>query len=238
MSTSTKGKIYLIPSFLGEHAETLEVLPQKVSTVINQLDEYIVENEKSARHFLKKAGLQRPLPEIILHPLNQHTDPAVIGSYLRNLHNGSSIGVISDAGCPGVADPGAEVVQLAHEQGIDVIPLVGPSSILLGLMASGFNGQQFTFHGYLPKERPDRIKKLKELEKLAQKNHTQLFIETPYRNMHLFDDILQHCDAQLKLCVACDITQPTEFIKTKPLHAWKKQVPELNKKPCLFLLGR
>ena len=231
-----KGTLYLIPTTLGDTAETADVIPVKVSAVINQIDEYIVENEKSARHYLKKAGLQKPLQEIILHPLNRHTAAQDISGYLKSISDGKNIGVISEAGCPGVADPGAEVVAIAHERNIRVIPLVGPSSILLSLMASGFNGQSFTFHGYLPKERSERIKKLKELEKAAQKKQTQLFIETPYRNMHLLEDILHTCEGNTLLCIACDITLPSEFIKTKRIAEWKKQLPDINKKPAIFLI--
>ncbi|HSH68041.1 MAG TPA: SAM-dependent methyltransferase, partial [Bacteroidia bacterium] len=187
-------------------------------------------------HYLKKAGLQRPLQDIILHPLNQHTPSQEISGYLKALSEGKNIGVISEAGCPGVADPGAEVVAIAHERHIRVIPLVGPSSILLALMASGFNGQSFTFHGYLPKERSERIKKLKELEKATQKGQTQLFIETPYRNTHLLDDILQTCESTTLLCIACDITLPTEFIKTRRIAEWKKHIPDIHKKPTIFLV--
>jgi 16S rRNA (cytidine1402-2'-O)-methyltransferase len=235
---STSGILYLIPTTLGDTAETADVLPIKVNAVINTIDEYIVENEKSARHYLKKMGIQKPLPEIVLHPLNQHTPPTDISGYLKNLKAGKNIGVISEAGCPGVADPGAEVVRLAHEQNIKVVPLVGPSSILLALMASGFNGQSFCFHGYLPKERPDRIKKIKELERMAQKGQTQLFIETPYRNMHLLEDLLANCDSRIRLCIACDVTLPSEFIKTKMIADWKKNVPDLNKRPAIFLMHK
>ncbi len=231
-----KGILYLIPTTLGEPTETADVLPIKINSIINQIDEYIVENEKSARHYLKKMGLQKPLQEIILHPLNQHTPAQEISGYLTALSQGKNIGVISEAGCPGIADPGAEVVAIAHERGIQVVPLVGPSSITLALMASGFNGQSFTFHGYLPKERGERIKKLKELEKAAQKKQTQLFIETPYRNMHLLEDILSSCEGNTRLCIACDITLPSEFIKTKRIAEWKKQVPEIAKKPTIFLI--
>lgn len=231
-----QGILYLIPTTLGDTAETADVIPLKINTIINQIDEYIVENEKSARHYLKKIGIKKPLQEIILHPLNQHTAPQEIAGYLKSIAEGKNIGIISEAGCPGVADPGAEVVAIAHTRNITVVPLVGPSSILLSLMASGFNGQHFTFHGYLPKERPDRIKKLKELEKAAQKQQTQLFIETPYRNMHLLEDIIGSCDGTTKLCIACDITLPTEFIKTKRIAEWKKQLPDINKKPTIFLI--
>jgi 16S rRNA (cytidine1402-2'-O)-methyltransferase len=233
-----QGTLYLIPTTLGDTAETADVIPVKINTIINQIDEYIVENEKSARHYLKKVGIKKPLQEIILHPLNQHTPPQEISGYLKSIAEGKNIGIISEAGCPGVADPGAEVVAIAHTRNIKVVPLVGPSSILLSLMASGFNGQSFTFHGYLPKERPDRIKKLKELEKAAQKQQTQLFIETPYRNVHLLEDILGTCDGTTKLCIACDITLPTEFIKTKRMTEWKKELPEINKKPTIFLISK
>jgi 16S rRNA (cytidine1402-2'-O)-methyltransferase len=235
----TKGILYLIPTTLGETAETADVLPLKVNAVINSVDEYIVENEKSARHYLKKMGIKKPLQEIVLHPLNQHTQPHEISSYLNSIAEGKNIGVISEAGCPGVADPGADVVKLAHEKNIRVIPLVGPSSILLSLMASGFNGQSFAFNGYLPKERGDRIKKIKDIEFLAiKKNQTQLFIETPYRNMHLLEDLLGTCDGNTKLCIACDVTLSTEYIKTKTIAAWKKQLPDLSKRPTIFLINR
>jgi 16S rRNA (cytidine1402-2'-O)-methyltransferase len=210
-----------------------------VNNIINTIDEYIVENEKTARHYLKKMGIKKPLQEIILHPLNQHTEPRAISSYLNSIALGKNIGIISEAGCPGVADPGAEVVKLAHEKNITVIPLVGPSSILLSLMASGFNGQNFAFNGYLPKERSERIKKIKDLEFLAlKKNQTQMFIETPYRNMHLLEDLLSGCDGNTKLCIACDVTLTTEFIKTKTIAAWKKQVPDINKRPTIFLINK
>lgn len=233
-----QGTLYLIPTTLGETAETADVLPMKINAVINLIDEYIVENEKSARQYLKKMGIKKPLQEIILHPLNQHTVAQEISGYLDNIANGKNIGIISEAGCPGIADPGAEVVALAHERNVPVVPLVGPSSILLALMASGFNGQSFTFHGYLPKERHERIKKLKELEKAAQRKQTQLFIETPYRNMHLLEDLVNSCDGNTRLCIACDITLPTEFIKTKRMAEWKKQLPDIHKKPTIFLIYR
>lgn len=234
---ATKGTLYLIPTLLGDTAETADVIPVKVNQVINTIDEYIVENEKSARHYLKKMGIQKPLQEIVLHLLNQHTDSAVVSGYLKAIEQGKNVGIISEAGCPGVADPGAEVVKIAHQRNITVCPLVGPSSILLALMASGFNGQSFAFNGYLPKERNERIKKLKELEKLVyQRNQTQLFIETPYRNAHLLGDIVAVCDSKTLLCIACDITLPTEFIKTKTVAEWKKFLPDISKRPAIFLI--
>lgn len=237
MEQPNKGTLYLIPTTLGDTAETADVIPIKVRAIINQIDEYIVENEKSARHYLKKMGIQKPLQEIILHPLNEHTPAQNIAGYLKSITEGKNMGIISEAGCPGVADPGAEVVAIAHKRNIQVIPLVGPSSILLALMASGFNGQSFTFHGYLPKERTERIKKIKELEKAAQKGQTQLFIETPYRNLHLLEDLLGSCSGTSLLCIACDITLPTEFIRTKSVNDWKKQLPDIHKKPAIFAMG-
>ena len=234
-----KGKLFLIPTTLGDTAETSDVIPQKINEVINTIDEYIVENEKTARRYLKKMGIKKSLQEIILHPLNQHTKDIEIASYLNSIVDGKNIGIISEAGCPGVADPGSEVVKLAHRKNIKVIPLVGPSSILLSLMGSGFNGQNFTFNGYLPKERGERISKIKELERIVQqKNQTQLFIETPYRNAHLLEDIVATCENKTMLCIACDLTLPTEFIFTKSIFEWKKNLPDINKRPSVFLLGK
>ncbi len=234
-----KGKLYLIPTTLGDACETVDVIPVKVNQIINSIDEYIVENEKSARNYLKRAGIKKSLSEIILHPLNHHTDPNEIVNYLNSIETGKNIGLISEAGCPAVADPGEIVVKMAHKKNIEVIPLVGPSSILLSLMSSGMNGQNFAFNGYLPKERGERVAKLKELEKLAnQKNQTQLFIETPYRNMHMLEDILKTCDSSTLLSIACDITLRSEFIRTKTIAQWKKQIPELAKRPSIFIIGK
>ena len=231
------GTLYLIPTTLGDTCETIDVIPKKVVDIINSIDEYVVENEKTARKYLKTVGLIKPLQEIIMHPLNKHTDQKDISTYLNSIAEGKSIGIISESGCPGVADPGAEVVKLAHQKNIKVVPLVGPSSILLSLMASGFNGQSFAFNGYLPKERGERIKKIKDLERLVFKhNQTQLFIETPYRNSHLLEDILNNCDNNIKLCIACDISLTTEFIQTKNINEWKKQIPDITKRPTIFLI--
>lgn len=233
-----KGTLYLIPATLGDTAVEA-VIPASVKEVINIIDEFIVEDERTARRYLKKAGILRPLDTLILHTLNKHTRPEDVAGYLSAADNGKNIGVVSEAGCPGIADPGAEVVKIAHRKGIKVVPLVGPSSILLALMASGFNGQNFAFHGYLPRERGERIRKLKELERAAQqKDQTQLFIETPFRNQHLLEDILAHCSPATPLCIACDITLPTEYIRTQAIADWKKQVPDINKRPAIFLLYR
>lgn len=234
-----KGTIYLIPTTLGDTAEVLDVIPRKVVDVINTIDTYIVEHEKSARHYLKKVGIKTPLQDLTLFSLNKHTNEFDISEYMNPIDEGKDIGIISDAGCPGIADPGAEIVKIAHQKNIKVIPLVGPSSILLSLMASGFNGQNFAFNGYLPKDQNSRVKKLKELEQLAFRNkQTQLFIETPYRNMHMVEDILTHCKGNTLLCIACDISLESEFIKTQSVKDWKKQLPnlKLNKRPAIFLL--
>ncbi len=233
-----RGKLYLIPTTLGDTSEVGDVLPTSVNQIINTIDEYVVENEKSARHFLKKMGIKKSLQEIILHPIDQHVKSTEIASYLNNIDQGKNIGVLSEAGCPAVADPGSEVVKIAHRKNIEVIPLVGPSSILLALMASGFNGQNFTFNGYLPKERGERILKLKDIERLAhRKNQTQIFIETPYRNLHLLEDILSSCEPSTQLCIGTDITLSTQFIKTKSISEWKKKLPDIYKKPTIFLIN-
>jgi len=231
-----QGKLYLIPTTLSDN--TFHVIAGYVKEIMDTIDDYIVENEKSARHFLKGAGYSRPLNQLRLSLLNKHTSPGEIKDLIKPLVEGKNVGVLSEAGCPGIADPGADIVHAAHQQGIDVIPLVGPSSVILALMASGLNGQSFTFHGYIPKERTARIKVLKDLEKTARvKNQTQLFIETPFRNQHLLEDILQTCDPETLLCIACDITGKEEFVKTKTIREWKKKIPDINKKPAIFLIG-
>lgn len=231
-----KGTLYLIPTTLGE-SPIDAVIPGHVKTIINTIDEYIVENEKSARQYLRKMGIIKSLNDVILHVLNEHTVLDNVSSYLKSIDEGKNIGIISDAGCPAIADPGAEIVKLAHKKNIKVVPLVGPSSILLALMASGFNGQNFCFHGYVPKERNDRIRKLKELEKtVQQKNQTQIFIEAPYRNQHLLEDIVENCNSSTQFCIACDITLATEFIETRTIGEWKKKLPNINKRPTVFLL--
>ena len=235
------GTLYLIPSTLGDQCSIDAVLPAGIREVCGTLRHFIVENEKPARAFLKRLKLDVPIQEFLLYPLNEHTDlkKEDLSLLLKPLLNGQNMGLMSDAGCPAVADPGSAVVRLAHEKNIRVVPLVGPSSILLALMGSGFNGQSFVFHGYLPRERPDRIKKIKELElDAAKKKQTQLFIETPYRNQHMFEDIVATCEKHTLLCLATDITLTTEFIATKTIQDWKKQVPQLNKRPTIFLVHK
>ena len=230
------GKLYLIPSPLGE-SEIDSIIPSEVVKIIHSLDEFIVEDEKAARRFFKKTNYPKPLESVSFHLLNKHTSANELSNYLSSSEKGGNIGLLSDAGCPSVADPGAEIVKLAHKKNIQVIPLVGPSSILLALMASGFNGQNFSFHGYLPKERNERIKKLKEIEKISfSKNQTQIFIETPYRNNQMIEDILSSCSNETKFCIACDITLATELIKTKSISEWRKNKPDINKRPAIFLL--
>ncbi len=235
---SKKGKLYLIPTTLGE-IDPIATIPTSVYAAINEIDEYLVENEKWARHYLKKLGIKKPLQEIKLHLLNKRTQQVELSESMKCLQEGKNLGVISEAGCPGVADPGADAVKLAHQNNIDVIPLVGPSSILLALMASGFNGQSFAFQGYLPIDRADRVRKIKELEKLAQTQHqTQLFIETPFRNNHLLEDLLKNCASQTLLCIAVDLTLPSEMVKTKSIAEWKSLQLDLHKRPAIFLLYR
>jgi 16S rRNA (cytidine1402-2'-O)-methyltransferase len=233
-----KGKIYLIPNSLGNSDLTL-VLPPEIKRVINQLSHFIVENEKQARRFLKAAGIEKPISELKLYPMGKHSDPSLFPSYIKVAKDGESMGVISDAGCPGVADPGAEIVALAHREGVRVAPLTGPSSILLALMGSGFSGQSFVFHGYLPIDRKDRSRFLKTIEGEARKSgETQIFMDTPFRNDQVLEDLIKGCHPDTRLCIAVDITLPSEMIRTLPLSDWKKHPPKLHKRPCMFLVGR
>ncbi|NND15295.1 MAG: SAM-dependent methyltransferase [Eudoraea sp.] len=230
------GSLYLIPTTLGDN-EPLEVLPLSVKRTIESITYFIVENEKSARRFIKKIHPRKSQKSLLLMALNKFTDPGQIPGFLDPCLQGHDVGVLSEAGSPAVADPGAEVVILAHEKGIPVIPLVGPSSLLLALMASGLNGQQFAFHGYLPIEKSERKKMIKALEKESrEKGQTQLFIETPYRNNSLIDDLLATLSKDTYLCIATDLTLPAEFISTKKVFEWKENVPDLHKRPTMFLL--
>lgn len=232
-----KGQLYLIPSLLGDEAPKGSLAAMTVD-IINQLDYYLAENAKHTRRFLKAMGIQKPIQELHIEELNEHTDPDAISKLLEPARQGFSMGIISEAGCPGIADPGAEAVRIAQKENIRVVPVPGPSSIFLAIMGSGFNGQQFAFSGYLPKEASQRAKKIKELERLAQSGSTQAFMDTPYRNEHVLNDLLQHCNDQTLLCIACDITLPGEYIRTKSISTWKKQKPNLHKRPCIFVLGR
>jgi 16S rRNA (cytidine1402-2'-O)-methyltransferase len=232
------GTLYLIPITLGE-SPINQVIPEYNNAIINEIDVYVVENIKTARRFLKRAGIIKPIDELTFYEIGKRSEATNYPTFIKPLLDGKNIGVLSEAGCPGVADPGEEIVALAQEKNIKVVPLVGPSSILLSLMASGFNGQSFCFHGYLPIEQKDRINKLKDLERIAFRDkQTQLFIETPYRNMPLFKDILSTLNNNSRLCVAVDITSNTEEIYTKTIEYWKKETKlDLNKRPCIFLIG-
>ncbi len=231
-----KGSIYLIPSLIGENDTKSSITPRLVE-VINTISTYIVENERSARRFLKIAGIEKPIDSLKFFVLNNETPPGEISRYLDPIENGADAGIISEAGCPGIADPGAEVVKLAHQKGIKVIPLVGASSIFMALMASGMNGQNFAFTGYLPIKKPDRVMALKTLEKRSiQENQTQIFMETPYRNNQLLADILTVCKPNTHLCIACDITLESEFIKNQTIKQWKNDIPDIDKRPAIFLL--
>jgi 16S rRNA (cytidine1402-2'-O)-methyltransferase len=231
------GTLYLIPVTLGDDMAQ-HVIPDYVLNVARKLETFVVESEKSARHFLSTIKTLKPVRELNLHLLNEHTDMKILPDLLAPLLAGQNVGLMSDAGCPAVADPGAQLVQLAHKKGIRVVPLVGPSSILLSLMASGLNGQQFAFLGYLPVEKLQRNQKLKEIEKRsASHKETQLFIETPYRNQAMLDAILQTCHAQTQLCIACDVSLDSEMIVTKSIASWKSSAPiDIHKRPCLFLM--
>jgi len=234
---SKKGTLYMIPITLGD-SPINQVIPEFNNKIINEIDVYIVENIKSARRFLKRAGIIKSISELTFFELNKRTETADLPTFLAPIAAGKNIGVLSEAGCPGIADPGADIVDLAQRLKIKVTPLVGPSSILLALMASGFNGQSFCFNGYLPKEQKDRSRKLKELERLAKnKQQTQLFIETPFRNMHVFEDLLKNCFDSTKVCIAVDITLPSEKITTKTIEEWKRTQINLQKRPCIFLIG-
>lgn len=232
------GTLFLIPVPLTENASAKSFTPYLGDT-INAISTYIVENEKTARKFLKEAGIKTPQNELLIHDYGKHKRGNSMVPFFKELMTGKDVGLMSEAGCPGIADPGAEVVAEAHKRGIKVVPLVGPSSILLALMASGFNGQSFTFHGYLPIDKVERGKRIKELEQQAQKNRqTQLFIETPFRNNHLFEDVLKNAQPQTLLCVASNITAEEEYIKTLTIGQWKKERIDLHKKPTIFLLYR
>ena len=232
-----KGTLYLIPSLLSE--ENAAIIPAHTREILYTLDHFVVENEKTARHFLKAVQYPKPLQDASMHLLNEHTKAEEVNGMLKPLLEGKNIGIISEAGCPAVADPGSDLVRIAHSKNIEIIPLVGPSSLLLALMASGMNGQCFSFAGYLARDRNDRIKAIRELErKVVAKNETQIFIEAPYRNQHLLEDILQSCAPSTLLCLAANLTAASQFVKTKTVAEWKKDIPDIQKKPVVFLLGR
>ena len=233
------GKIYLIPTTLGETENPFDVLPQKIKRSIELLEYYIVENEKTARKFIKSICPEKVQASLHLSSLNKHTQDSEYKQMINDCVEGKNIGLMSEAGCPGVADPGAVIVKLAHEKGIQVIPLVGPSSILLAIMASGMNGQSFAFNGYIPIDAAEKKAELKNLEKLSiNKNQSQIFIETPYRNNKMLEDILCSLHPETYLCVATDITLPTEYIKTMRVVNWKKTKIDLHNRPTIFIIHK
>jgi len=233
-----RGKLYLIPTTLGDN-EPLEVLPLLVKKVIEELDCFIVENEKTARKFIKRITPRKSQPSLTILKLDKYADQLEVRSYLDACENGTSIGLLSEAGVPAIADPGAEIVKLAHEKGVKVVPLVGPSSIILAMMASGFNGQNFAFNGYLPIDTSERKKAIKSLEKLSkEKNQSQIFIETPYRNDKMFTDLKSTLTPTAKLCIACNITLEDEYIRTLEIKDWKSEHPDLHKKPTIFIIHK
>ncbi len=231
-----KGNLYLIPVSLGD-IKLNKVLPEKNFEILNEISHYIVENIRSARRFLVKAKIKTKIDDLTFYEISKHSKQSEYHKYLDAALKGKNIGVISEAGCPGIADPGADIVAIAHEKNIKVIPLIGPSSIFLALMASGMNGQNFAFKGYLPIKKPQRIKQLKADElRSRNENQTQIYIEAPYRNKALLSDILEILKPSTKLCIAIDITLESEFIKTKSINDWKKSIPEINKKPAIFII--
>lgn len=229
--------LYLIPTLLADDTAE-QVLPPTIRDVIEKTDAFFVENLRSARRFISGLKTSRVIDETTFFELNKDTPPADTRKHIQELmERKRNAGVLSEAGCPGVADPGSVVVGMAHSLGWRVEPLVGPSSILLALMASGMSGQSFVFHGYLPIDRQDRARALRHLEKEAQlRQQTQIFMETPYRNDALFADIIASCQANTRLCVACNLTAPDAFVRTLTIREWKTQVPDLRKKPTVFLL--
>ena len=233
----SKGKLLMIPTTLGE-SDVNMVIPVSVRRIIHNLDEFIVENTKTARAFLKKMEIPTSQSDLKLHVLNKYTDEQKLHTFLEGCRNGTDIGLLSECGCPGIADPGAEIARIAHQENIQVSPLIGPSSILLALMGSGLNGQSFTFHGYLPKNKSELKNKIKEIEKKSISDfQTQLFIETPYRNNKLLESLLILLNPNTSLCIACNLSLSEEFIKTKTVAEWRLSGNQkIHKKPCIFLI--
>ena len=230
-------RLYLIPNFISENDEESQI-SSEVKKIIENTGVFIVENIRNARRFIRKLSKEKNIDDITFYELNKHTSTDEIPSFLKPLKEGKDVGLISEAGVPCVADPGSVIVSMAQDMNIEVVPLVGPSSILLALMASGLNGQQFNFHGYLPIPKEERLKKLRSLDKIVHaEGHTQIFIETPYRNNQLLKDMMQVCHQKTKICLGTDIFGKDGFIKTKTVLEWKKCIPELHKKTVVFLMG-
>jgi len=233
-----KGKLYLIPTRLGDNPP-LEVLPLAIKKVIEHVNDYIVENEKTARRFIKRVSPNKSQPSLRLKTLNKYTPQEELNTFLNPCLTGIDMGLVSEAGCPAIADPGSDIVAMAHQNGIRVVPIVGPSSIILALMSSGMNGQNFAFNGYLPVDKQERKQHIKLLEKRSfEQQQTQLFIETPYRNNQLLDDLSKTLKAETRLCVACDLTLPTEYIKTQTAKSWKTNTEDFHKRPAIFLIQK
>lgn len=233
-----KGKLYLIPTTLGDN-EPLEVLPMSVKKIIELTDTFIVENEKTARRFIKRINSSKVQSSLEIFHLNKFTDSCMLPEFLEPCLRGVNVGLLSEAGCPGVADPGADIVKLAHEKDIKVVPLVGPSSILMAMMSSGMNGQSFSFNGYLPIDKGERKAEIKRLERLSfDHNQSQIFIETPYRNNKMLEDLSNILGSNTNICVACDITLPTEYIKTYTAKDWSKKKVDLHKRPTIFIIHK
>jgi 16S rRNA (cytidine1402-2'-O)-methyltransferase len=229
------GNIYLIPVTLGGD-DFLKVIPEKVLSLTRLLRYFIVEDIRSARRFLRLIDKGFPIDATVFMELNEHTGASEISGYLEPLFNGSDIGIMSEAGLPGIADPGARIIALAHQRNIKVIPLSGPSSIILALISSGFNGQNFTFNGYLPVKPAEKISRIRELEKKAREGYAQIFMETPYRNQKMFESVISTCNNETMLCIAADITLPTEIIRSMKISDWKRNIPSLNGKMVVFVL--
>ncbi|QNE41596.1 SAM-dependent methyltransferase [Hymenobacter sp. NBH84] len=235
----TPGTLYLLPTVLADDTAT-QVLPAQVPAQIAALRYFLVENARTARRFIKQVAPEQVIEDLRLTVIDKDSTEAQIQAALAPVAAGQDAGVLSEAGCPGVADPGAELARRAHQLGIRVVPLVGPSSLLLALMASGMNGQSFTFHGYLPIDRGRRAAAVKQLERVALAQHqTQLFIETPYRNMPLLEDLLSQLQPSTRLCIAASLTAPNEYVRTDTVAGWKKRgLPEIHKQPAVFLVGQ
>ncbi len=231
-----KGRLYLIPTILAENAT--HTIPEYIKETVVSTDYYIVENLKTARRFIKSICKEKDIDACTFFELDKHRDYKLDESFLLKAFEGKNIGLLSDAGTPCIADPGNKVVQVAHELDIEVVPLVGPSSILLALMGSGFNGQQFSFNGYLPIEQAERKNKLLQMETAARKGNTQIFMDTPYRNVKLLEEMIKQLKYDTMLCIACNLTSSEEFIKTLPLAEWKNRKIDLHKKPAIFILGK
>lgn len=236
MTAMTTGTLYLIPTPLGDAPLDL-ILPAEVRQIAGRLDTFVVEHPKTARAVLKQLGTAHPLQQIQMLTLDKDTPARELESFLQPLLAGKDVGLMSEAGCPAVADPGANLVRLAHQKHIRVRPLVGPSSILLAVMASGMSGQRFAFHGYLPVEKTERARKIRSLEIESQnRQETEVFIETPYRNDQMLAELANSCQAETLIGVACDLTLETEYIRVQTAAAWKKNLPQLNRRPAIFLL--